>query len=76
MEETKDISIWSEGFAATGDSGGATFHETVRAESLKEACSVLAETSPGFAKYYNEKRMTFWGCRLYDNEIDARRSFG
>jgi hypothetical protein len=25
---------------------------------------------------YDEKRNAIWGCRLFDNEADARKDFG
>jgi hypothetical protein len=74
--------VWIEGYAATGEHGGAqqlvtpdgktewegeTFKEVVK-NALKEL-----EWSMG---YYDEEKNTYWGCRFFDNEIEARKSFG
>lgn len=72
----RDIQIWAEGYRASGDSSGATYMGTEFASSLKEACDMLAKRDQGFAKYYDSKRLTHWGCELFDNEADARRHFG
>jgi hypothetical protein len=68
--------IWSEGFAATGQRGRAYFHGTGHGSTFKEAVIDFASRDPEFAEYFDQKRMTYWGCRLFDNEADARKSFG
>lgn len=70
------MQIWSEGFVATGESGPAFCHGEAPGSSLQEACDKLAERDPKFRAHYDRQRMTFWGCRLFDNEADARRSYG
>ena len=72
----KIYSIWSEGFQATGESGTATLLGTKVADTFREACDLLAEEDASFKSYYNPQSMTYWGCRLFDNEMAARRSFG
>jgi hypothetical protein len=42
------------------------------AESFEEACEKMMKNS----EYFDRKSLTFWGCRLYDNERDARKGFG
>ncbi len=69
------IEIWSEGFAATGQSGQAYSWGSVKASTLQEACNKLALLNPEFARYYDTKKLTYWGCRLFDNEQAARVSF-
>jgi len=69
------IILWIEGFAATGQSGVAqclgtypgTLHDAIKAWVAKD---LIREES------MNWDRMTFWGCRFFDNELDARKSFG
>ena len=68
----KAYNIWMEGFAATGESAPASFVGTVQANSFKEACQKAFEGNSS----YNPERNTYWGCRLFDNEAAARRSFG
>lgn len=64
--------IWSEGFAATGQSGSATLHGTRMGETFEEACQALFKDD----KTYSKEKNTLWGCHLFDNESDARKSFG
>lgn len=75
-DETRVIEIWSEGYRASGDYGYATCHGKLTARNLREACNLLAEQNQRFAQYYDAERMTYWGCRLFDNEAAARRTFG
>lgn len=69
----KKFDIWSEGFAATGDVG---YHKLeakgVEAASFKEACI----KHYGNNKLFDAERLTYWGCRLFDNPTDAARTFG
>lgn len=71
-----DFDIWCEGYAATGQSSGATVLGHCEGINFKEACKNLAKKDNEFARYFNEERMTYWGCRLYDNGSDARKSYG
>ena len=64
--------IWSEGYVCTGNRSTAYFHGKQEAESFNEACDNFFKTD----KYYNPNTMTYWGCHLYDNEGQARRTFG
>ena len=67
-----EYEIWSEGYQASGDSGGARFIGKVYALSFQSACSLLL----GGNELYNEQANTLWGCRLFDNAADARKRFG
>ena len=64
--------IWSEGFAATGNSAPATYHGTASGKTFRDACKKYFKGS----KSYNAKTNSLWGCRLFDNETAARKSFG
>jgi hypothetical protein len=69
--------IWVEGFSATGQHGPAQFIASVDSTSFKEACIKLA--TPEIQRKYgnfNETYLTLWGCKLFDNEVDARRNYG
>lgn len=72
----KTFEIWSEGWRANGGSGTATFHGTSTGYTFKEACDNLALRRKDFAQFYDPERMTYWGCKLFDNERDARATFG
>lgn len=68
----KTFEVWSEGFAATGESGRAMRTGSASAESFREACDKVMRGKAD----YNRERLTYWGCRLFDNETDARKAFG
>ena len=72
----KEFDVWSEGYQASGDSSRATYHGISEGRDFKDACINLAEFDRNFSKYFDPERITFWGCRLFDNEADARDSFG
>ncbi len=64
--------IWCEGHRATGESSEAHMMASVEAGSFREAC----DKHFGDNSLYDSERGTYWGCRLHDNEADARRAFG
>jgi hypothetical protein len=73
--------VWSEGFAVTGEQQPAVLHGEVEAASFEAACAKLftgegRDGGHGWQPYFDAVRMTYWGCKLYDNEADARRSYG
>jgi len=74
---TQSFEVWSEGFRITGDSGQAHLLGKVEAPTFLMACRVAA-TQAGDPHNYREADGVprYWGCRLFDNEVDARRSFG
>ena len=44
--------------------------------SFKDACKRFAERVDWFRQKFDEQNTTYWGCRLFDNELDARKSLG
>jgi hypothetical protein len=79
--------IWIEGWSATGGSSDASFIGEVEAESFREACLTVRYHDKfhyvpargqllSKQKTFNAEGLTDWGCRLFDNEEDARKSFG
>ena len=60
------------GFAIQGCSAPASCLGTFEAESFEEACKIACKDDPN----YDPVRNTSWGCKLYDNERDARKRFG
>ena len=64
--------VWMEGFVITGNTACARYIGSVEANSFKEACDIVCKDNSS----YNSEHLTIWGCGLYDNESDARRSFG
>lgn len=76
MENLKQYDIWSEGFRTNGEASGAFFIGTSLGSNFKEACDNLAIKDANFKRYYNNSDLTYWGCKLFDNEADARVNFG
>ena len=78
----RTFAIWSEGYRATGEHGDATLHGYAKGETFEEACRNLAAKDKDFAQSFRERQDcgrwygSFWGCRLFDNEEDARKVFG
>lgn len=72
---SKTFDIWSEGYAATGESSGATYHGSFPGSSFKEAVCNWMKTIDS-ANLVDLKRMAYWGCKLYSDESLARKSFG
>jgi len=73
----KIYSVWIEGYAATGESGTAIFLGNHMASSFKDAVELaLFENKWDMKGYYDAERLTYWGCKFYDNEQDARKHFG
>ena len=72
----KKYEIWSKGFRVTGCLGGTKKHGEIEADSFKEACDKLVKDDKDFERFYDSEMLTFWGCSLFCNEEDARRTFG
>lgn len=85
----KEFEIWSEGYRATGEDGDATFHGKYPGETFDEAVEYAnSQSTLNAERYtpecfwpreaYNNRRSNWkiWGCALFDNEADARKSFG
>lgn len=73
--KTKLFHIWSEGYSMNNEHGPAQYICSVYAKTFKEAC-ITAFKKGLLGESFNEERLTTWGCRLYDNERDARKRFG
>jgi len=74
----KKFQIWTEGYSATGQSSKAHYHSEVEAETFCDAVKVYRDslTDERSKNCIDLNRLTFWGCRFFDNESDARKSFG
>ncbi len=69
--------VWLEGYRATGEYGEATLHGKFEAETFLEACEKWVNTLPEKEReYFHKERLSFWACRFFDNETDARRFCG
>lgn len=71
--------IWIEGYAATGESNTAQcLANGAPGDSFREAV-IAWVASPAGAHWQNDfdaDRLSFWGCRAFDNESEARRNYG
>lgn len=73
--------IWEEGFCCTGQEGTAhCLAKDVEGEDFFDAVEKWYNNLPN-PKDYGELAIkdgvaSLWGCRLFDNEADARKSFG
>ena len=67
--------IWIEGYAATGESGIAQKFGEAEGKDLADAVRNFFKGRDD-AKYLNKSYTTYWGCRIFDNEADARKVFG
>jgi hypothetical protein len=65
--------VWIEGHAATGGSSQALNLGQYPGETFEQAC-VTACSTRGLP--HNPHSNTVWGCRMFDNEADARKEFG
>lgn len=85
----KEYEIWQEGFMVQGGSCKAFLLTTIKAESFDDAVKIYAEKNPGQVEKitreryhtdedFNNRRSNWmiWGCQLFDNEQDARKSWG
>lgn len=64
--------VWIEGYAASGNRSGARLLDIIQANTFTEA---VIEAGRGDGSF-NPDNLTFWGCRSFDNEEDARKSYG
>ena len=74
--EEKEFDIWVEGYRATGESQTAQYFGKQKGFSLADACRRYAESHPSDASFWNKDFTAYWACRVFDNEADARKSFG
>lgn len=77
----RPIQVWSEGYSATGESGVAILHGIYLAPDFDTAVAMMLDKHRGLDNYYSPPTPDFnwhtiWGCRLFDNEQDARKAFG
>lgn len=72
------IELWVEGYAATGESAKAHKCGDFDTDSLVEAVTMYRNTftDQRSKDLINLDVPSFWGCKFFDNEIDARKNFG
>ncbi len=82
------IEIWMEGYIIQGGEDRARLVATIEADNFDEAVQKYNETAKipahrrepvAFSQLganWQNGVWSIWGCRLFDNEADARKSFG
>ena len=70
--------VWLEGYTANGERGYAQYLGNHPGKNFADACrrALIYNEWPGIKRLYNPDRNTYCGCRFFDNEADARKSFG
>jgi len=71
------FNIWMEGYLCTGMDGcpqSARYLGNWDGETFKKACCNWAKATA--TTTFDSNKLTNWGCKLFDNEIDARNQFG
>lgn len=81
MSDTeKSFTLWVEGFAATGEYGTAQRLGTYTGETFGDAVRKWDREKNSRNTYgkltEHEGHFDVWGCRIFDNEADARKHFG
>lgn len=72
------IEIWAEGYVTNGETSPARLLGKFTAQNFREAVEEFRDSlaDDRSRNTVNLDTMTFWGCKLYDNENAARKSFG
>lgn len=70
-----EYEVWVEGYAATGERGSAWRLGKYKADGFRNAV-IAAVLEHGLESEFDLERMTYWGCRFFDNEADARKAYG
>jgi len=91
MEENKEVSdktqcdikvhsvcLWMQGFSASGQSQGASMLGTYQAVDLDDAVKQYIKQNKSDVDWdrFGRGIHAIWGCKLFDNEAEARKSFG
>jgi len=73
----KIYAVWTEGYIVTGQSSDATFWGLFEGSTFEDAVQSAVNSMPEEEwKSFDPQTLTWWGCKFYDNEIDARKNFG
>ncbi len=64
----KRYQIWQEGFKIGNIIQEAEYHGEAEGKDFEQACLKYFKNDPNF----NYRNLTFFGCKLFNNENDAR----
>ena len=78
FELVQHYNLWTEGYKATGDYSPANYHGQWAGDSFQDAIQAFKDSLGDHrdATLIDVERETFWGCKFFDNETDARRFVG
>lgn len=68
--------VWIEGYTATGQHEQAYTLGTFEANTFEEACMKAMIANNWDLSSYNAKSNSYWACKFFDNEEEARKSHG
>lgn len=77
----KNYEIWAEGYTATDFNGNSVTEKALclglkEGISFKDACVNFFLENTERAKYFDKDSFLYYGCKLFDNEIEARQKVG
>ena len=75
----KVFEIWAEGYIVPECHARAMLMGRQEAETFEQACDLFFENLTENRDCYRKREdgtPVFWGCRLFDNEADARIAYG
>lgn len=74
----KKFEVWAEGYVATGNYSQAIFLGEYKGDTFRDAVINYKNsvTDDNTRRCIDVDGMTFGGCRFFDNEKEARKSFG
>ena len=75
---SRSISLWMEGYSATGESGTAQCIGTYNSKDLDDAVKQYMVANPNRVDWdrFGRGRHAIWACEIFDNETQARKWFG
>lgn len=78
MPSVPFFDVWCEGYRATGEHGTASFLGRFPGATFRDAVITAMHQQEWEQRdgLFNEERLSYWGCKFYDNETDARRRYG
>ena len=71
----KVFDIWTAGLGS-GCARALCWATATGGRNFKDACVRYAKENSNFERFFKPKKMTYFGYKLFDNEEDARKSFG
>lgn len=75
-----EFEVWMEGYRVTGNSSTAERLGSAKRDTFRDACDAVMQVKRGegweINSFYDRGKLTYWGCKLFNNEAEARKSFG